>query len=66
MSKHATKPSPLAVATHRLAFSAPRRKADLPDENTPHVPAALKGRATPEEVQRWTTHLPLKPPGRGT
>jgi hypothetical protein len=33
-------------------------------EDPPPVPASLQGRATPEEVQRWTTHKPNKPPGR--
>ena len=30
----------------------------------PPVPAGLRGKATPEEVQRWTTYKPAKPPGR--
>jgi hypothetical protein len=32
----------------------------------PLVKAALAGRPSPEDVQRWTTFLPRKPPGRGT
>lgn len=31
----------------------------------PLVSAALAGRPSPEEVERWTTFLPGKPPGRG-
>jgi hypothetical protein len=30
----------------------------------PSVPAGLRGKASPEEVERWTTYLPAKPPGR--
>lgn len=30
----------------------------------PPVPAGLKGKASAEEVERWTTYLPAKPPGR--
>jgi len=29
----------------------------------PSVPAGLRGKASEEEIQRWTTHLPAKPPG---
>jgi hypothetical protein len=32
----------------------------------PLVSAALAGRPSPEEVERWTRFLPSKPPGRGT
>jgi hypothetical protein len=32
----------------------------------PPLPAALggKSKATPEEIKRWVTYLPGKPPGR--
>lgn len=33
-------------------------------EAAPSVPAGLKGKASAEEVERWTTYLPAKPPGR--
>lgn len=30
----------------------------------PSVPVGLCGKASPEEVARWTSHLPAKPPGQ--
>jgi hypothetical protein len=30
----------------------------------PSVPASLAGKPSPEDVERWTTYLPAKPPGR--
>jgi hypothetical protein len=30
----------------------------------PSVPAGLRGKASAEEVERWTTYKPAKPPGR--
>jgi hypothetical protein len=57
------------VMKNRLAFGRAQRLENKLHERrgeSPPVPAALQGRATPEEVQRWTTYLPTKPPGRGT
>lgn len=30
----------------------------------PMVPANMKGKASAEEVERWTNYKPAKPPGR--
>jgi hypothetical protein len=44
----------------REEWQSRARRGDDP----PSVPAGLRGKASAEEVERWTTYKPAKPPGR--
>ena len=53
----------------RIAASIEERREHADEARrgpAPLVEAALAGRPSPEEVQRWTSYKPTKPPGRGT
>lgn len=50
----------------RIAASIEERREHADEARrgpAPLVEAALAGRPSPEDVQRWTTYLPTKPPG---
>lgn len=56
------------AALHRLergrAMKEERAARARRGGDSPPVAAGLAGRPDPADVQRWTTHLPTKPPGR--
>lgn len=57
------------VHSARVAEAIEQRQAHADEARrgpSPLVSAALAGRPSPEEVARWTSFLPSKPPGRGT